>query len=316
MQHSILSVVRIGILFCIALSSYCVSSPASEFKAILYESMGDITRTGNIYVKGPLYQMEQTFRGEQFLILVDQKDCRTKVFSVGNKEYIDIACDDRLSLKNDPFQALKRMIDSSEVESLGLETVNGYECEKSIISYREEKVATQWVSPKLNFPIKIVNHILRDKITELRDIEEGPVDDSLFRVPAGYEKTEKFGRKPQEPPELPEWADQVPSAQIMDPPFEVDISPGDIIRVKVQDGWKINISGESTVDGISAYTVLPFLNGRNTKNPERGLVTLSNKKTIRIRSFGETTEKADEIVIRMREGKVTLEVTRTEFEPK
>ena len=138
------------------------------------------------------------------------------------------------------------------------------------------------------------------------------MDDALFQMPTGYEKKERLGDRP---PELPEWADQVPSAPINEPPFEIDISQGDIIRVKVEDGKKIHISGKNKVDGISNYTATPFLNGKNTRNLEYGLLKLSAKGAIGISSFNETTEEADEIVIRVREGKVTLKVKRKEIEP-
>jgi hypothetical protein len=243
----------------------------------------DIPHTGNIYVKDSLYRMDQAQKGDQFIIFVDEEACQTKVFSFSKKEYIEIACDDKLSLENDPFQALRRMVASCDVRYIGLETVNGYECEKSV------------------------------QITELRNIEEGPVDDTLFKLPAGFEKRTKFT---ETPPELADWADQVPSAPIMEPPFEVDVSPGDIIRIKVEDGMKIDIIGWNEIDGISIYTITPFLNGKNTRDLEKGLVRISSKKAIAIRSFEETAAEADEIIIRMREGKVTMEVKRVEIELK
>lgn len=313
MRNVILSVFRIGILSCFALSTHGISCLAAEFEAILYEYVGDIPQMGNIYVKDSLYRMDQVQKGDRFTIFVDEEACETKVFSFSKKEYIEIACDDKLSLENDPFQTLRRMVASCDVRYIGLETVNGYECEKSVLSFTGNDVATQWISPELSFPVRIVNHLLKNKITELRDIEEGSVDDTLFIPPTGFEKTVKFTETPPEPAD---WADQVPSAPIMEPPFEVDVSPGDIIRIKVEDGMKIDIIGWNKIDGISIYTVTPFLNGKNTRDLEKGLVKISSKKAIGIRSFEETAAEADEIVIRMREGKVTMEGKRAEIELK
>jgi len=54
-------------------------------------------------------------------------------------------------------------------------------------------MTAEWVSQKLRFPIKIVNHTAEDTFTELRDIREGPLADALFQLPAGYAKMEVPG---------------------------------------------------------------------------------------------------------------------------
>ena len=46
-------------------------------------------------------------------------------------------------------------------------------------------MTAEWVSQKLRFSINIINHTAEDTFTELRDIREGPLADTLFQLPAG-----------------------------------------------------------------------------------------------------------------------------------
>jgi hypothetical protein len=73
---------------------------------------------------------------------------------------------------------------------VGAETINGYATDKYetwVKMNGGKSRSTMWIAPKLGAPIKIVSE---DKTftQEYRDIKEGGVNDSLFEIPAGYEK--------------------------------------------------------------------------------------------------------------------------------
>jgi hypothetical protein len=76
-------------------------------------------------------------------------------------------------------------------EQVGTETVSGYECDKLIITYHDTSkgASTQWVSKKLKYPLKFVyKNGAMDIQSELSNIEEVSLDDSLFKIPSGYKK--------------------------------------------------------------------------------------------------------------------------------
>ena len=76
------------------------------------------------------------------------------------------------------------------------ETMNGHECETWVYTEagKSEIAAKVWFSKKLR-------HIIRDErfwlnknpVLELRDIQEGPVDPTLFEIPEGYTKMDMGG---------------------------------------------------------------------------------------------------------------------------
>ena len=200
MAEKKLSKLTAGVIVVFLLSFYGFPASASEFKASVFEQVENQTKIGKIYVQNSLYRLEQEMQGKKYIVIVDQDACLTKVLSISEGQYVEMACDNQASLLNDPFQALKKMVQSCVIEQLSTEKVSGYDCENSLLIFEGNKVVTQWVSEKLNFPVRYINHYLKNKILELRNIEEGPVDDTLFVVPPSFVKTDKFVK----PVDIPE----------------------------------------------------------------------------------------------------------------
>ncbi|MEE9555406.1 MAG: DUF4412 domain-containing protein [candidate division Zixibacteria bacterium] len=199
MAEKKLSKLTIGVIVVFLLSFYGFPASASEFKASVFEQVEDQIKIGKIYVQNSLYRLEQELQGNKFIVIVDQDACLSKVLSISHGQYMEMACDNEASINNDPFQTLRKMVQNCVFEQLSTEKVSGYDCENSSLTFEGNKVGTQWVSEKLNFPVRYINHILRDKILELRDIEEGPVDDTLFVVPPSFVKTDKFAKLADKP---------------------------------------------------------------------------------------------------------------------
>lgn len=70
-------------------------------------------------------------------------------------------------------------------KKVGTESIDGRSCDKWEMTEKSGKVETFWMDQKLHFPIKLVSG---DITTIYTNIKEGPQDDSLFKVPAGYQK--------------------------------------------------------------------------------------------------------------------------------
>ncbi len=67
---------------------------------------------------------------------------------------------------------------------LGEETVSGMPCKKYETVEEGEKTVF-WISTQFPFPIKVEDS---EMTMEYRNIKQDPLADSLFELPAGYEK--------------------------------------------------------------------------------------------------------------------------------
>jgi len=188
----------------------CNAAAASQFTADMTMKQGSDTTTGKIYVKDLKYRMDMVEDGHQIFVIVDQPDSVTRVFLPEGKMYIEMGTQDFRSLMKDPFQGVKYTASIGESKHVGTETVNGYECDKYVILINDQNTMTQWVSKKLEFPVRIIMDISEANSVELQNIQEDPVDDTLFVIPADYTimKTDQPANTP--PVQTPEVTKEAP----------------------------------------------------------------------------------------------------------
>ncbi len=201
-----------GMIVALAILVNSNAAPASQFTADMIQSEGGDTITGKIYVKNSKYRMDLEEDSHQVFVIVDQTAGVTRVLMPEEKMYMEMGTQDFRSLMKDPFQGLKYTASTGDSKHLGTETVNGYECDKYLISMNQQDVLTQWVSQKLKFPIKIVMHVSKNTFVDLQNIQEGPVDDALFDIPSEYTKMtmEEPGKEPVQTPDV---AKETPAPQ-------------------------------------------------------------------------------------------------------
>lgn len=303
----------VGAVVAAALWVSSIPAWAVDFQADVVQRVSGQAKPGKIYVKGSRYRIVQKEDGQQVIVLVDEAAGRTRVLNLATKSYMELAASDPWSLMHDPFQSVKSAMARYDDTNLGTETVNGYLCDKVLISSGGRNLMTQWVSQKLKFPVKIVTHTEQDTFVELKNIQEGPVADSLFLVPAGYAKmaspVKGRGAAPaQAAAPAPDWAGSVASAPTVQLPYQRSMSAGEIIRVKVQVGKVIYVEGKNEIAGPSTFLVVPFLNGKPIKDPSKTAHSLTNEGQGEALDCYESTKQADEIVIRVQEGKVVIKV--------
>jgi hypothetical protein len=291
---------------------------AGEFKADLIRQDSGQVKSGRIYVKGAWYRMEQKDGGEQFFVIVNQEAGTVRVLNSAKKMYRELSTSDPATLMNDPFQGVKHAASRYGSKLSGTEVVNGYQCDIYLISLEGRTLMTQWFSQKLQFPLKIINHAERDTFVELRNLQEGPVAQVLFQIPAGFTKMkeEKVAEIPPVPATmaqipLPAWAAEVNSAQIANVPFHRRMSGGEMVRMKVPADAGLKVEAENEIEGLSAFQAIPFLNGKPVEDPAISTRQVTTRgqahRVVRL----ETPDQADEVVIRILEGKLTVEVERT-----
>ncbi len=301
MKNYISNCLLLVILIALVMSIGSSQVLAVEFSADFTEQQGDNTKSGKIYVKGSSYCLDLAIDGEQGFVIVDTEARKTVVINVATREYRESAIDDFISIMNDPIQGYLYTEKMGEVKATGSETINGYECDKSTINMADTDVMSQWVALSLNFPIRIVGHSSPERVFELTNIVEGSVDDSKFEIPKGFSKWIDPATLPVEPPA---WAEGIPTAPVMIPPFQHDMSAGDIIRIKVEPGKSLVLKGISKTDTKAIAKVIPFKDDRPLKK-DSWYNNFAMKATICAREH-ETSVEADEFVVYVYEGDIAL----------
>jgi hypothetical protein len=154
---------------------------AAEFSAYMNNKAQGQPVQSKIYMKNDKVRIE-TKGEEAYSIVRIDKNVVWMVFPKG-KTYMEMVPHERQV----PGEKLKGEVSRKYV---GSETVNGYPTKKYEVTVKDGEMsdkAHQWVSTDLNYPIKI-SAIDGSWSTEYKNIKMGSQPDSLFELPAGYEK--------------------------------------------------------------------------------------------------------------------------------
>lgn len=287
----------------------CSKPPEGEFTANMEVADNERTVITRIFVADSLYRMEQEQGDEKIVVIVDERSQKTCALVPSRKEYLEIATSDPISLTNDPFQGLKFTISIAEQSKLDPDIISGYRCDGYMLKKDGKELLSYWMSPELHFPLKIINHTANSLTLELTNIKREKIDPALFEIPADYKRM----KGPNEQAiDIPPWVEQIESAQIMKPPFEKDLSQGDLIRVKVESERAVRVMGKGTTDGYAALTAVPVKNNMPTVDPVTRTLNLTQGRGGSI-VFEESPTEADEIVIRVRDGAAHVEVTQSDI---
>ena len=88
----------------------------------------------------------------------------------------------------------------AEVEELGKETVEGYDCRKVKYTFHDRKkgVVIEWMAESLGHPLRTLFHGPEGEVvlTEFHKVKVGPQDPSLFEIPKGFSRVMRPGAKP------------------------------------------------------------------------------------------------------------------------
>ena len=170
------------------------SSCFAQFTADMIQTQDGETSTIKLYVEDPFYCFEQEEEGEPIFVIVDQEEKVTRVVMPSEKMYMEMGSQSMMSMANDVFQSIDNMKETYDAALVGNETINGYECEKYIVSFEGDEMLTYWQSSQLGYPIKVVNAMVNGMTMELTNIVEGDIDDSRFTIPSDYTIMEMPGR--------------------------------------------------------------------------------------------------------------------------
>lgn len=157
---------------------------AAEFSADVIQKMGEEVQKGKIFVKGNKIRMEF----EDGISIMDLATGKTITLQPEEKMYMELPGAGPMASAAESDKELSKIATKKHV---GTEKISGYKCDKYLITYRDKEMGkmTQWHSKKLNYPIKVFYRGPQgDMVVEYKNIKEGGVRDSLFKIPPGYQK--------------------------------------------------------------------------------------------------------------------------------
>ncbi len=163
---------------------------AAEFSADQIKKVSGMTITSKLMIKDKKMRMETEMPGNPMtsVIIIDRETGNNVMLMPQQKMYFAMPAG----------QDTGEMPDLKELEKehkftkkdLGEETVNGYKCNKIQIIFDDKSkgTMTQWFSEKLQFIVKMTskNSAQGEFTMELTNIKETSIDNSVFKVPAGY----------------------------------------------------------------------------------------------------------------------------------
>ena len=174
----IFSVIFFVLLAVLAFSG--ITYAAVEFSAdMVIVPKSDEPIKGKIFVKGDKIRQETSEEeGTQIMIIRPDKKV-TWMITPEEKTYMEM-----------PYRSTDKTFEEwtadkkKNAKFLGEEAVSGMPCKKYETIEEGEKTLF-WISTQFPFPIKVEDS---EVTMEYKNIKLGPLDDSLFELPAGYDK--------------------------------------------------------------------------------------------------------------------------------
>jgi outer membrane lipoprotein-sorting protein len=174
-------------LFIIGLG-IAVSGNAAEFSADMIQKSPMGNTNGKVFVKGENLRQEMNMGGQNQIMIFQKEKGVVWILMPGQKMYMEMAAGGEQSMAPPTLEEMEKMGDK---KYLGEEKVNGYKCKKFSYTSNDPSVGTttMWISKKLNFPIKTEMEGSSGPMSmEYKNIQEKKLPESLFKIPAGYQK--------------------------------------------------------------------------------------------------------------------------------
>ena len=164
------------------------SGHAAEFSADMVQKSSMGNSEGKVFVKGQNYRHEMTMGGQKQIMIFQKDKGVVWVLMPQLKMYMEMTAGGQQDMSPPTPEEMEKMGDK---KYLGEEKINGYKCKKYRYTPNDPSIstATIWISNKLNFPIKTEMEGSSGPMSmEYKNIQEKKISDSLFNLPAGYQK--------------------------------------------------------------------------------------------------------------------------------
>jgi hypothetical protein len=170
--------------------SFSGAALAIEFSADTITTMqGGQTMSGKMYFKPDKFRMEMKANEETVMITRIDKKVAWNVMTK-QKMYMEMPFD----LKNKP-KVEEKFAGEIDRKEVGKETIDGHPTKKYLITYKtgdKKDQVYQWLATDIKFPVK-TSAVDGSWAQEFKNIKMGPQQDSLFEVPAGFQKMQMPG---------------------------------------------------------------------------------------------------------------------------
>ena len=301
---------RIFLIPGILIIFFCFSSAllGAEFSADLKIKQPDQDYEFKYYAQDSLYRLEKLTGEDRILIIADRELDITWALNPEEKAYIELKGTDAAFFN--PVRAWEAIRENQNEEKVGDETILGYLCKKYTYTYPEqaEPSVEGWYSAKLNQFIRQIVYYgggQGDGLLEMTNIIEAPQDDSLFKVPADYQRekspAEKLEEKEAARPVLTKREETIaPAGRYM--------GTGGALRVKVEPDKSVRVIIRNQIKEKSVYKITPLRDGQPVE-AEVIESSLSGKGQKTEPFFGHQL-KLNEILIEVEEGLISAFITK------
>jgi len=280
---------------------------AAEFSADLILTQPGDTAVAKIYVRDHLYRVENFEGNNKFLAIENRLTDTTTAMDPEEMTYINL--EGPSGAFSNPVKGWEYMKRNTVEKYLGVETVNGFECDHHSYAYEgsEEAHLESWKSKKLDHFIKYVVHYgaSGDGSIEIRNVVEGPLDDALFKVPDGYTREKTADEIEMERPAV---SGKVSSSA----PVGRRLVPGGELIVKVDPELSTRVVLSNLIKDTSVCHVHLYKNGQKIElgslpEPEDEAFVLTYKGDRKKPMFG-MQHRADEVRVKLEKGRVMATV--------
>jgi outer membrane lipoprotein-sorting protein len=153
---------------------------AAEFSAdMVFQPKGEESMVVKVYVKGDKMRQEATEEGEKQIVIIRGDKKISWMIDPEEKKYIEMPYEEEGNLFEEWSQEKQK-----NAKFLADENAAGLPSKKYEVTEDGQKI-TVWISKKYSFPVKVEDP---EAVVEYKNINDGSVDDTLFELPAGYEK--------------------------------------------------------------------------------------------------------------------------------
>ena len=177
----------------VLVAAYPLMAQVPSFSADTKFSTRDLTSTGKLYFNGAKVRMEINMQGHSSMVIADQDRKIADMIVPDQRMYMEMSTDDPQHKHSPSWQTYNPNHPCANVEDMtcqkiGAETVSGYLCNKWLFTGVRQNAGvkiTTWIDRKTSIPIKSQT---AQGTMEIYNIHLGPQPDSLFEVPASYQK--------------------------------------------------------------------------------------------------------------------------------
>ena len=291
-----------GVVIALLVSGAAVVGHAASFSAELVNTERGETRTGAFQFHENSYRYEVVAGGETLVITKDGASGRMRLLQPALRQYLEAGPDEPMSRLADPFGCYAYYARTAEVHAEGTEPINGVPCTKQVVSSNGQVYVVAWFSEELGFPLRVEIPLFEHTV-ELRRIQRGPQEATLFALPAGY-----TAAPPVEEFRQPDWAGAVVAAPIVSPPFERTLEAVNIVRIRPQAGRHVRLEVSNTRAEPCTFTAVSFKGGRALSDPRHETVTLDTDQTV-FMTLTKGPDQADDLVLRTSAGTAQIKAS-------